>query len=124
YILSNAGLLHSNGFAILGVLNVHPQSIAGLLSRNPYPFQINGSLWTLPFEFVCYLAVATLALFGVIRRARFFAVGLFVILWSLHAYNYLWPKSFSHAFPGAGITMFIPLGLFFSVGSLCFLYRE
>ena len=124
YMFHNAGLFHLNGFSILGVLNVFPQSIAGLLSRNPYPFQINGSLWTLPFEFVCYLAVAALALFGVIRRARFFVVALFVILWSLHAYNYLWPKSFSHAFSCAGITMFIPLGLFFSVGSLCFLYRE
>jgi len=124
YMLHNAGLLHLNGFSILGVLNVFPQSIAGLLSRNPYPFQINGSLWTLPFEFGCYLAVAALALFGVIRRARFLVVGLFVALWSLHTYSYLWPESFSHTFHSGIIAMFIPLGLFFSVGSLCFLYRE
>jgi peptidoglycan/LPS O-acetylase OafA/YrhL len=124
YILHNAGLLHLNGFSILGVLNVFPQSIGGLLSRNPYPFQINGSLWTLPFEFGCYLAVAALALLGVIRRARLVVVGLFVALASLHTYGYLRPESFSHTFHSSILSLFIPLGLFFAVGSLSFLYRE
>ena len=124
YILHNAGLLHSNGFTILGILNVYPQSIAGLLSHNPFPFQINGSLWTLPFEFACYIGVAVLALFGIIRRARLLVAGMSVVLWSLYAYSYLWPQSFWHTFPYAALTIFLPLGLFFSVGSLCFLYRE
>ncbi|HEX8076365.1 MAG TPA: acyltransferase, partial [Chthoniobacterales bacterium] len=124
YILHNAGLFHANGFSVLGVLNIFPQSIAGLLSRNPYPYQINGSLWTLPFEFGCYLSVALLTLVGVIRRARFVVVGLFAGLWSLHAYNYLSPSSFSKTFPYGGLTLVIPLCLFFSVGSLAFLYRE
>ena len=124
FVLHNAGLLHANGFSILGVLNVFPQSIAGLLSRNPFPYLINGSLWTLPFEFACYLAVAALALFGIIRRARLVVAGLFVVLLSLNAYSYLWPHSFLQRFPYAGLTLFLPLGLYFAVGSLCFLYRE
>src|SRR5947209_4475135 len=41
-------------------------------------------------------------------------------MWSMA----LFCASSPHAFSCAGITMFIPLGLFFSVGSLCFLYRE
>jgi peptidoglycan/LPS O-acetylase OafA/YrhL len=124
YILHNAGLLHSNGFTLLGVMNVFPQSIAGLLSHNPFPYQINGSLWSLPFEFVCYLAVAAFAFCGIIRRARSVVAGLAAILWSLFAYSYLWPRSFSLTFPLAALSLFLPLGLFFSVGSLCFLYRE
>jgi len=124
YIFHNAGLFHLNGFSILGVLNIFPQTIAGLLSRNPYPFQINGSLWSLPFEFLCYLCVAALALFGVIRRARWIVGALFVVLWTIHSYSYLWPKSLSHAFSYAGIMLLVPLCMYFSAGSLCFLYRE
>jgi peptidoglycan/LPS O-acetylase OafA/YrhL len=123
YILHNAGLLHLNGFSVLGILNVSPQSMAGLLTRNPVPSQINGSLWTLPFEFTCYLAVAALALFGIIRRGRLLVAGLFIVLWLLYAYSYLWPRSFSDSIP-RGLSMFLPLAVFFCAGSLCFLYRE
>jgi peptidoglycan/LPS O-acetylase OafA/YrhL len=124
YILHNAGLLHLNGFSILGVLNVRPQNIVSLLSHNPFPYQINGSLWTLPFEFFCYLGVAAFALFGIIRRARLLVAGLFVVLWSLYAYQYLSPQSFSHTLPYGGLSIFLPLGVFFSAGSVCFLFRE
>lgn len=124
YILHNAGLIHFNSFTLLGVLNVSPQTIAGLLSSNPFPYQINGALWSLPFEFVCYLAVAALALFGIICRARLLVAASFVVLWSLNAYRYLWPQSFSNTFPYPGLTLYLGLALFFCVGSLCFLYRE
>jgi peptidoglycan/LPS O-acetylase OafA/YrhL len=124
YILHNAGLLHLNGFTIFGVLNIKPQSIVSLLSHNPFPYQINGSLWTLPFEFLCYLAVAVLAVSGILRRARIVVAGLFVVLWSLYAHYYFWPKSFSHTFPYAGLPIFLPLAMFFCAGSLCFLFRE
>ena len=124
YILHNAALFHANGFSLLGVLNVYPQSIAGLLSRNPFPYQINGSLWTLSFEFACYLAVAALALLGIIRRARLFVAASSAVLWFLNAYSYLWPESFSQAIPLPALSIFVPLALCFSVGSVCFLYRE
>jgi Predicted acyltransferases len=124
YILHNAGLLHLNGFTILGVLNVKPQNIVSLLSHNPFPYQINGSLWTLPLEFLCYLGVAGLALSGILRRARIVVAGLFVVLWSLYAYDYLRPESFLHTFPFPGLPLFLPLAVFFCAGSLCFLYRE
>ncbi|HVF71555.1 MAG TPA: acyltransferase [Chthoniobacterales bacterium] len=124
YILHNGALFHSNGFTLLGVLNVSPQSIAGLLSRNPFPYQINGSLWTLPFEVACYLGVAALALCGIIRRARLCVAGMFGVLLFLHAYSYFWPRSFSQTFACPGLSIFLPLGLCFSVGSVCFLYRE
>ncbi|WP_160115200.1 acyltransferase family protein [Bryocella elongata] len=37
-------------------------------SANPFPGPINGSLWSIQYEFWCYLGVAALASFGLLRR--------------------------------------------------------
>jgi peptidoglycan/LPS O-acetylase OafA/YrhL len=124
FMVSNAGLLHLNGFSIGGILFIRPNSIAGLLSHNPVPGVINGSLWSLPFEISCYLAVAALAAVGVLRRARSLVLGLFVALWCLHAFDCLDPDGFWQRFPYAGMKLLVMLCLFFSAGCLCFLYRE
>ena len=110
--------------ALGGSCSSSPTSIAGLLSHNPVPGVINGSLWTLPFEVSCYLAVAALAAVGVLRRARFVVFGLFAGLWCLHVFDYVNPAGFWRCFPYAGMKQLVMLGLFFSAGCVCFLYRE
>jgi peptidoglycan/LPS O-acetylase OafA/YrhL len=124
FIMTNAGLFHLNGFSIGGILFIRPNSIAGLLSHNPVPGVINGSLWTLPFEVSCYLAVAALAVVGVLRRARFVVLGLFAGLWCFHAFDCLNPDGFWQRFPYPGMKLLVMLCLFFFAGCLCFLYRE
>ena len=124
YMLGNIGLLHLNGFSLGGVLFIKPNSIAGLLRHNPVPGMINGSLWTLPFEVSCYLAVALLAALGVLRRARFIVFSLFVGLWSLHVFDFVNPNGFWRAFPYPGMKQLVMLCLYFSSGCLCYLYRE
>jgi peptidoglycan/LPS O-acetylase OafA/YrhL len=124
FMISNAGLFHLNEFSIKGILFIRPNSIAGLLSHNPVPGVINGSLWTLPFEVICYLAVAALAAVGVLRRARFIVFGLFAGLWCLYAFDYVNPAGFWRCFPYPGMKQLVMLSLFFSAGCVCFLYRE
>jgi peptidoglycan/LPS O-acetylase OafA/YrhL len=124
FIMNNAGLLHLNGLSIGGILFIRPNSIAGLLSHNPVPGVINGSLWTLPFEVSCYLAVAALAAVGVLRRARFIVLGLFAGLWCFHAFDCVNPDGFWQRFPYPGMKLLVMLCLFFSAGCVCFLYRE
>ena len=124
FLIHNAGLFHANGLSIEGILAIRPNSIAGLLRNNPLPGIINGSLWTLPFEVACYLAVAVLAAIGVLRRARWIVVAMFVGLWCLHAFAYLNPEGFGRYFPSAGIRPLVMLCLYFSAGCVCFLYRE
>lgn len=124
FMIGNAGLLHLNGFSIGGILFIRPTSIADLLAHNPVHRTINGSLWTLPFEVSCYLAVAALAAIGVLRRARFVVFGLFAALWCLYAFDWINPDGFWRCFPYPGMKQVVMLCLFFSAGCVCFLYRE
>jgi peptidoglycan/LPS O-acetylase OafA/YrhL len=124
YVIHNAALFHLNDFSFMGLVNIWPQSIAGLLSRNPVPHIINGSLWTLPLEVACYLGVAMLALFGLVRRGRMVFLASFVGLWLLYSFSYLYPESFARYLPVPALQLFIPLALSFSAGCLCFVYRE
>lgn len=43
------------------------RGLPGVFTDNPYPHVTNGSLWTLPVEFLCYVSVAVL---GCIRAVR------------------------------------------------------
>jgi peptidoglycan/LPS O-acetylase OafA/YrhL len=45
-------------------------SLPGVFLHNPRAGLVNGSLWTIPFEGFCYLALSSLALLGVVRHRR------------------------------------------------------
>ncbi len=45
--------------------------LPGVFETNPLPRVVNGSLWTLPFEVYCYIAIATCGLIGWLRREAF-----------------------------------------------------
>jgi peptidoglycan/LPS O-acetylase OafA/YrhL len=54
-------------------------SLPGVFDANPYPAAVNGSLWTLPVEFLCYVSVALVGSFDWLQRSGV-AVGLFIAL--------------------------------------------
>ena len=64
--------------ALLVVRNFLP----GVFTDNPYPLAVNGSLWTLPVEFLCYVSVALLGGFRIAAKGLLMAVALllFVLL--------------------------------------------
>ncbi len=53
--------------------------------HNPGPFALNGSLWSVPYEFWCYLGVLSLGLVGLLRR-RVVVVVLLALVIGLHLY--------------------------------------
>ncbi|MDQ6654325.1 MAG: acyltransferase, partial [Verrucomicrobiota bacterium] len=124
FIFGNAALFHIHEFSLEGLVRTDPQSIAGLLSRNPHRFVINGSLWTLPFELGCYIAVAVLAAIGVLRRMRIVMLLLFASLWVLYAWWYLEAQSFLTFFQSRALPSALMLSLFFAGGGACFVYRK
>ena len=55
-------------------LRINAYDVAGTPSAVPYPGAWNGSLWTLYFEFLCYLIVGLLVCLPVVRRHRWLLV--------------------------------------------------
>ena len=53
-------------------------TLPGVFAHNPNTHLVNGSLWTLFYEFVYYLLICLLGLAGLLRR-RWFPVLLFVL---------------------------------------------
>lgn len=51
------------------MLRISAYDIAGTPADVPYPGAWNGSLWTLYYEFLCYLIIGFLATFGFVRRS-------------------------------------------------------
>lgn len=101
-------------------------SVAGTFAHNPYPLAMNGSLWTLINEFGCYLIVCLFGVAGLLAKRREAIFGLVIALFVLYlvpagviqphlphkAADYLYRYQLLHQ------------GLFFGIGSVCWLYRE
>lgn len=50
--------------------------LPGVFVDNPYPAALNGSLWTLPVEFLCYVTVALIGTTGLVWRNWIMALSL------------------------------------------------
>lgn len=44
--------------------------LPGVFENRPPPNHVNGSLWTVPFELDCYIAIAALAAIGILQKVR------------------------------------------------------
>lgn len=60
-------------------------SIRDVFAGNPFPYAVNGSLWTLKHEFASYVILAGISLFGALRHPRwllfftFFVGGVYLV---------------------------------------------
>jgi len=52
----------------LNIIGYIHYELPGVFESNPYAKIVNGSLWTVPFELECYLALTVLALIGMTKR--------------------------------------------------------
>lgn len=62
------------GDFLLQTLRLREFTFQSAFSANPYPNAINGSLWSIQYEFWCYIGVALLAAASILRRPLIVAV--------------------------------------------------
>lgn len=69
-------------WSYLGNIILRPQyDLPGVWTDAPYPNAVNGSLWTLPAEFFCYLLVPLVFLFPKVARIPVIALLLAASVW-------------------------------------------
>ena len=66
-------------------LHIDHYDIGATLQQVPYPGAWNGSLWTLYFEFACYLIVWVLGFVGLFRRSPALVAALWVVSVAVYA---------------------------------------
>lgn len=71
-----------------GVMNVLHHGIGGTPLDVPRTGEWNGSLWTLPFELTCYIAVAGLGVVGLLRRRWVIPAGFVLALFCTALLSY------------------------------------
>lgn len=82
----------------------------------------NGSLWTLTYEWGCYLIIAVLVLFGVLRRARFLILAVTAFYAVTTVANIVVPGAEGAILPYFTDHFRVSLALVFLIGSCLALY--
>lgn len=93
--------------------------MAGAFSELPYP-SLNGSLWTIFYEFGCYIALMFFGLFGILKFRSVFLVMVATLLVTATILHSLQP------FQGIAYILFqfIRFLAIFCVGAFFFLYKD
>ncbi len=110
-------------------LGMNQYNIDHLLGGTPWARDFDqrafdGSLWTLIYEFKCYIAVAILGVFGILRHGRYGVLALSAALWALLLVETRNPHAVAPTFPVVGDPWMVRLAFLFSLGTLLFLFRE
>lgn len=88
-----------------------PYHLPGVFTKNIYPEAVNGSIWSLQWEVMCYILVALLGFFKKLnmRTVLFLFISIFI---------------FRYFRPNGELSTNIYLFLSFAVGMIFYLYRE
>jgi peptidoglycan/LPS O-acetylase OafA/YrhL len=134
--------LHQHGSLVGFIAEEHPWSyvghnsllwmrqynVGGLLAHVPYPLAFNGSLWTLPFEFLCYLTIGLLGLIGILKRKPIVVLSVSLTLFVCYAVPISLrgllhgPLAFPILLEGNG-RLVLEVCVYFFIGASSFLYR-
>jgi peptidoglycan/LPS O-acetylase OafA/YrhL len=94
-------------------------NLPGVFITNSYPYAVNGSIWTLEYEFSLYLLVLFLGMVGFLRN-KLFVLSLFLIALVL---NYLGIGKTTSIFT-LNVYYAIQFTVYFGFGMVTYLYRD
>ena len=101
---------------LLNMVLIPVHTLPGVFQSNPYGPTVNGSLWTLPVEFVCYILCFVFCRLGFSDRKKALYVSPLVVLTAWAAWFALGGNT---VLQGAVLPV-----LFFYLGMLCYIYRD
>ena len=103
------------------ILTLTYDYLPGVVSRGGQPVIINGVLWTLHFEILCYIALAIMSLLGVLRKPCAVLV-VFLATYGLYVAASYEPEIW-RVFPGRFVT-FVNLFVYFAAGTALYIFRS
>lgn len=98
-------------------------SVGDVFAQNPVGNVMNGSLWTLPLEYFCYLVVGCAGVVGLLRH-RWLLVGCSAILYLWHVVPETRLPAVPHAPNGLIADNVLEPYLMFAIGTAAHLWRE
>jgi len=108
YFLQTATLIEPDGV------------LPGLFTQAPDPSTVNGSLWTLRYELICYVALAIIGFSGIFNRPRIFLCVSVFAGFALIAMSTL-PVAYDTTIPIGHVVRF---GLCFGLGVIAFQFQR
>jgi len=119
YFINNNTLAYLNNILLINPV----YSLPGVFANNPYPNAINGSIWTLIYEFVMYIVVAVLGASRLLNKKNVVRIwiGLFVAQLIIAVIG---EEKFSYSIFYLLINQIVPLALMFLTGMIAYLYRD
>lgn len=103
------------------IVTLNINFLPGVISEDGRPWIINGSLWTLHFEVLSYIALAVTSALGILRRRSLF-LALFAVSYGTNIVLQLHPE-LAAALPGRFVT-FMSLFIYFITGATLFVYSD
>lgn len=61
--------------------------VSGIFTENPYPLAINGSLWSLSYEFLMYVFIGFLFIFKKFKYLNLIIITTFIVFYFLNIFN-------------------------------------
>lgn len=110
-------------------LTIGSYGIHDLLVETPYGMLVgasvfNGSIWTLIYEWNCYLIIAVLLAFGILRNARIFVPVLAGFFLLMQVVSLVDPGAVTRIIPRLADPYMISLGFTFLAGSVIAMYSR
>jgi len=97
--------------------------LPGVFENNVYKNSVNGSLWTIPFEVICYLIVAILGILKLLNSKKFIILFFFLNLYFVYYGRSVSPSGWGH-FWGLEISQIQELFTYFLAGMAFFVLRD
>ena len=111
-------------FTANATLQIGQYGINDVFAGNPFGGPINGSIWTLAYEWLCYLIVMGLIFFGALAKAKLVVPIMTGFLATFQLLNIVQPGALAEMIPLLGDPWRVNFAFIFFIGACIALYAD